>query len=154
MASDSRASSGGAGVGGPVPARGPAVAAVMGAAARVTSRGGDTGQVGPGAAVRDAGRDGRRGSAARAGGDVGGRGEVAVAGELAGRAGHDPPGRFGDAGPAGGAGGGGTALVYQLHADRGGLGFVFHDGDQVADAPVAGALVVLPPRLELENATG
>src|SRR5215475_1450084 len=42
--------------GGPVPARGPVGAAVMGAAAR-----GDTGQVRPGAAVRDAGWDGRRG---------------------------------------------------------------------------------------------
>src|SRR5438067_12375445 len=90
--------------GGPVPARGPAGAAVMGAAARVTSRGGDTGQVCPGAAVRDAGRDGRRGAAARAGGDIGGRGQVAVAGELTGRAGQDPPSRLRDPGPAGGAG--------------------------------------------------
>src|SRR6266576_3243818 len=103
MASDSRASPGGAGAGGPVPARGPAGAAVMGAAAWVTSRGGDTGQVRPGAAVRDAGRDGRRGSAARTGGDIGGRGEVAVAGELAGRAGQHPPGRLGNPGVAGGA---------------------------------------------------
>jgi len=59
----------------------------MSAAARVTSRGGDTGQVGPGAAVRDADRDDRRDPAARTGGDAGGRGKVAVAGELAGRAG-------------------------------------------------------------------
>ncbi|HYV80669.1 MAG TPA: hypothetical protein VE979_21305, partial [Streptosporangiaceae bacterium] len=44
VASDSRASLGGAGGGGPVPARGPAGAAVMGAAAWVTSRGGDTGK--------------------------------------------------------------------------------------------------------------
>src|SRR5215471_2396339 len=65
VASDSRVSLGGAGGGGPVPARGPAGAAVMGAAARVTSRGGDTGQVRPGAAVRDASWDDRRGAAAR-----------------------------------------------------------------------------------------
>ena len=56
----------GPGAGGPVPARGPVGAAVMGAAAWVTSRGGDTRQVGPGAAVRDASRDNRRGAAARA----------------------------------------------------------------------------------------
>src|SRR5215467_14020175 len=72
VASDSRVSLGGAGGGGPVPARGPAGAAVMGAAAWVTSRGGDTGKVRSGAAVRDAGREaGRRGSAALAGGDIG-----------------------------------------------------------------------------------
>src|SRR5689334_22540018 len=85
-----------AGSGGPVPARGPAGAAVMGAAARVTSRGGDTGQVRPGAAVRDAGQEDRRDPAARAGGDAGRRGQVAVAGELAARAGQHPPGRLGD----------------------------------------------------------
>src|SRR5262245_43190055 len=62
--------------------QGTAGAAVMGAAARVTSRGDDTGQVRPGAAVRDAGWDGRRGAAAESGGDIGGRGQVAVAGEL------------------------------------------------------------------------
>jgi hypothetical protein len=67
----------------------------MGAAAWVTSRGGDTGQVRPGAAVRDAGWDGRRGAAAESGGDIGGRGQVAVAGELAGRAGQHPPGLHG-----------------------------------------------------------
>jgi hypothetical protein len=72
---------------GPVSARGPAGAAVMGAAARVTSRGGDTGQVRPGAAVRHASRNDQRGAAAESGGDIGGRGEVAVAGELAARAG-------------------------------------------------------------------
>jgi hypothetical protein len=97
----------------------------MGAAARVTSRGGDTRQVRPGAAVRDASRDDRRDPAARTGGDVGGRGEVAVAGELAGRAGEDPPGRFGNPGVAGGAGGGGATLVHQGQADPGYLGFVF-----------------------------
>jgi len=64
----------------------------MGAAAWVTSRGGDTGQVRPGAAVRDAGRKDRRGAAARAGGDAGRRGEVAMAGEMADRAGQHPPG--------------------------------------------------------------
>jgi len=37
----------------------------MGAAAWVTSRGGDTRKVRPGAAVRDTGRDDRRGPAAR-----------------------------------------------------------------------------------------
>src|SRR5215468_5890002 len=79
--------------GGPVPTRGPTGAAVMGAAAWVTSRGGDTRKVRPGAAVRDAGRDGRRGAAAESGGDAGGRGQVAVAGELTGRAGQHPPGR-------------------------------------------------------------
>src|SRR5207247_4854048 len=114
---DSRASQGWAGAGGPVPARGPAGAAVMGAAARVTSRGGDTRQVRPGAAVRDASRDGRRDPAAMAGGDAGRRGEVAVAGELAGRAGQDPPRRFGDPGPADGTRGGGAALIHQLQAD-------------------------------------
>jgi hypothetical protein len=57
----------------------------MGAPARVTSREGDTGQVRPGAAVRDASRNGRRDAAAESGGDAGGRGQVAVAGELAGR---------------------------------------------------------------------
>jgi hypothetical protein len=51
MASDSRASLGAAGVGGPVPTKGPAGAAVMG----------------PRAAVRDADQDDRRGAAARAG---------------------------------------------------------------------------------------
>src|SRR5690348_1600453 len=91
--------------GGPVPARGPAGAAVMGAAARVTSRGGDTRKVRPGAAVRDAGRDGWRGAAAESSGAIDGRGEVAVAGELAVRAGQEPPGRLGDASGAGGAGG-------------------------------------------------
>src|SRR6478672_6956045 len=120
--------------GGPVPARGPAGAAVMGAAARVTSRGGDTGQVRPGAAVRDAGWDGRRGAAAESGGDIGGRGKVAVAGELAGRAGQHPPGRFGDPAGTGRAGGGGTALVDQDQADPRRLGLVFECGDQVADA--------------------
>src|SRR5207245_2013612 len=85
------ASLGGAGGGGPVPARGPAGVAVMGAAARVTSRGGDTRKVRPGAAVRDAGRDGRRGAAAEPGGDLDGRGEVAVAGgQGADPAGHRP----------------------------------------------------------------
>jgi hypothetical protein len=79
-----------------VPARGPAGAAVMGAAARVTSRGGDTGKVRPSAAVRDAGREaGRCDPAARAGGDIGGRGQVAVARELADRTGQHPPGRLG-----------------------------------------------------------
>src|SRR5690242_4243917 len=96
VASDSRASLDGAGGGGPVPARGPAGAAVMGAAARVTSRGGDTRQVRPGAAVRDAGREDRRDPAARTGGDAGRRGQVAVAGELAARAGQHPPGRLED----------------------------------------------------------
>ena len=86
VASDAGASLGGAGVGGPVPARGPAGAAVMGAAARVTSRGGDTRKVCPGAAVRDAGQDGRRGTAARAGGDVGRREQVAVTGVPTGEA--------------------------------------------------------------------
>jgi hypothetical protein len=52
----------------------------MGAAAWVTSRGGDTRQVGPDAAVRDASRNDRRDPAAMAGGDIGCRGEVAVAG--------------------------------------------------------------------------
>jgi hypothetical protein len=56
----------GAGAGGPVRARGPAGAAVMGAAARVTSRAGHTRKVRPGAAVRHAGRDDRRGAAALA----------------------------------------------------------------------------------------
>ena len=154
MASDSRASLGGAGAGGLVPARGPAGAAVMGAAAWVTSRGGDTRKVGPGAAVRDAGRDGRRGAAAVPGGDIGGRDQVAVAGELAARAGQDPPGRLGDPGPAGRAGGGGAALVHQLQADPGGFGLVGQHGDQVADAPVAGALVMPPSGLDAEDAAG
>ena len=137
-----------------MPARGPAGAAVMSAAARVTSRGGDTGQVRPGAAVRDAGRDGRRGAAAESGGDIGGRGQVAVAGELASRAGQHPPGRLRNPGPAGGAGGGRAALVHQGQADPGGLGLVFQDGDQVADAPVAGALIVPPPRVQVQDAAG
>jgi hypothetical protein len=100
----------------------------MGAAARVTSRGGDTGQVRPGAAVRDAGWDGRRGAAAESGGDIGGRGQVAVAGELASRAGQHPPGRFGDPAGTGRAGGGGTALVDQDQADPRRLGLVFERG--------------------------
>src|SRR2546423_11295437 len=85
-----------AGPGGPVPARGPAGAAVMGAAARVTSRRSDTGQVRPGAAVRDASRDGRRGAAAPAGGGIGGpRG--GAGGRGTGRAGRGgtPPGVWG-----------------------------------------------------------
>ena len=86
VASDAGASLGGAGGGGPVPARGPAGAAVMGAAARVTSRGGDTGQVRSGAAVRDAGRDDRRDAAAESGGDAGGREQVAVTGVPTGEA--------------------------------------------------------------------
>jgi hypothetical protein len=59
-----------------VPARGPAGAAVMGAAAWVTSGRGNTWQMVPGAAVRDVSRDedGWRGPAARAGGDIGRRG--------------------------------------------------------------------------------
>jgi len=141
-------------LGGPVPARGPAGAAVMGAAARVTSRRGDTGQVRPGAAVRDAGRDDRRDPAARAGGDAGRRGKVAVAGELAGRAGQDPPSGLGNPGPAGGAGRGSAPLIHQLRADPGHLGLVFQDGDQVADAPVTGPLVVPPTRRNVQHAAG
>src|SRR6266496_1418661 len=68
------ASLGGAGAGGPVPAKGPAGAAVMGTAAWVTSRGGDTRQVRPSAAVRDASRSDRRDPAAMTGGDAGRRG--------------------------------------------------------------------------------
>jgi hypothetical protein len=129
-----------------VPARGPAGAAVMGAAARVTSRRGDTGQVRPGAAVRDVSRDdGWRGSAAVAGGDAGRRDQVAVAGELAVRAGELAPGGLGDAAAAGGAGGGGAALVDELDGDPGLGALVGKDGDQVAGAPVAGAPVVPPP---------
>jgi len=48
-----------------VPTRGPTGAAVMGAAAWVTSRGGDTRKVRPGAAVRDAGLHGRRSGSAQ-----------------------------------------------------------------------------------------
>src|SRR5215475_930042 len=51
--------------GGPVPTRGPTGAAVMGAAAWVTSPGGDTRKVRPGAAVRDAGLHGRRSGSAQ-----------------------------------------------------------------------------------------
>jgi hypothetical protein len=50
----------------------------MRAAARVTSRRGHTWKVVPGAAVRDAGRDGRRDPAGQAPGDVGRRDQVAV----------------------------------------------------------------------------
>jgi hypothetical protein len=53
----------------------------MGAAARVTSRRGDTRKVCPGAAVRDVGQNDRRDPAAESGGDIGRRSEVAVAGE-------------------------------------------------------------------------
>jgi hypothetical protein len=97
----------------------------MGAAARVTSGRGHTGQVGSGAAVRDASRDGGwRDPAARAGGDVSRRDQVAVALKLAVRAGEHPPGRLGDAVAAGGAGRGGAPLVHHRDADPGGLGLV------------------------------
>src|SRR5690349_20047815 len=112
----------------------------MVAATWVTSRGGDTRQVRPSAAVRDASRNDRRGAAVESGGDIGRRGQVAVARVLAGRAGQDPPGRLEDPGGADGAGGGCAALVQQGQADSGGLGLVFEDGDQVADPPIFGAL--------------
>jgi hypothetical protein len=106
----------------------------------------------PGAAVRDAGRDDRCDAAAESGGDAGGRDQVAVAGELAGRAGQHPPGRFGDPGPAGRASGGGAPLVHQGHDDPGGLGLIGQYSDQVADPPVFGALIVPPTGLDTENA--
>ncbi|HXZ70233.1 MAG TPA: hypothetical protein VEH31_05075, partial [Streptosporangiaceae bacterium] len=77
-----------------------------------------------------------------------------MAGELAGRAGQHPPGGFGNAGSAGGAGRGGATLVHQSQADPGGLGLVFERADQVADAPVSGALIVPPPGLDAEHAAG
>jgi len=136
-ASDSPAVPGGGGRGGPVPARGPAGAAVMRAAARVTSCRGHTWQVRPGPAVRDASRDdGWRGPAAQAGGDVSRGDQVAVAGELAVRAGEHPPGRPGHALSTGRASGGGAALVHHLDGDPGLLGLVAEDADEVADAPV------------------
>jgi hypothetical protein len=107
----------------------------MGAAAWVTSRGGDTRKVRPGAAVRDASRNDRRDAAAESGGDAGRRRKVAVAGELAGRAGQHPPGGLGDPGAASGASRRGAALVDQSQADPGGLGLVFQGIDQVADPP-------------------
>ena len=101
-----------------MPARGPAGTALMGATARVTSRGGDTGQVGPRAAVRDADRDtGWRGSAAVAGGDVGRREQVAVARVPAVRARELAAFGFGDAPGAGGAGGRGAALAHTSPAE-------------------------------------
>src|SRR6266487_2875050 len=45
-------------------------------------------------------------------------------------------------------------LIGQYEADSGGLGLVFERGDQVTDAPVPGALVAPPPRLEAEHAAG
>jgi len=135
-----------------VRARGPAGDAAMGAAARVTSRGGNTRKVRPSAAVRYTGRNDRRDPAAESGGDIGGRGKVAVTGELAGRAGQHPPGRLGNPGPAGQAGRGSATLIHQLQADPGHLGLVFQDGDQMADPPIAGALIVPPSRRKAQDA--
>src|SRR5258708_40281128 len=115
----------------------------MRAAARVTSRRGHTWQVLPGPAVRDASRDddGWRGPAARAGGDAGRGDQVAVAGELAVRAGEDPPGRPGDAAAAVRAGGGGAPLIDPPDGDPGLLGLVGQDGDHEARARVTGGPV-------------
>jgi hypothetical protein len=139
--------------GGPVPARGPAGAAVMGAAARVTSRRGHTRQVVPGAAVRDASRNNSwRDPAADTGGDVSRRDKVAVAAELTVRAGEHPPGRPGHPLAAGRAGGRGASLIHQRDGDPGLPGLVCQDLDQVADAPVAGAPVLPPPRPQVQDA--
>src|SRR5215831_6360055 len=155
VASDSRASQGWAGAGGPVPARGPAGAAAMGAAARVTSRGGDTRKMGPSAAVRDVGREsGRRGPAAESGGDIDRREQVAVADVPTGAARELAAIGLGHAAGAGGARGGSATFVDQLQADPSRLSLVFEDGDQVADPPVPGALIVPPTRLDAEHAAG
>jgi len=53
-----------------------------------------------------------------------------------------------------GAGGGGAPFVDQGDGDPGGLGFVAQDGDEVADAPVAGPPVVPPPGGQGEDAAG
>ena len=131
-----------------MPARGPAGAAVMGAAARVTSRGGDTRKVRPGAAVRDAGRDDRRDPAAA-------RAAILAAAVRsrwpvnwqAGQASTRPAGlgiRERQAGQVEEVPRSSTSgrLIPAASA------LSFSDGDQVADAPVAGALVVPPPGLD------
>jgi hypothetical protein len=139
--------------GGQVPAGGPAGGAVMRAAARVTSCRGHTRKVVPGAAVRDAGRGhGRRDPAGRAPGDVGRRDQVAVTRQPAARAAEHPAGRLGDPGPAGRAGRGGAPLIGQGQGDTGLLSLVTQDGDQVADPPVAGPLVMPSPRVDTQDA--
>ena len=96
----------------------------MRAAARVTSRRGHTRKVVPGAAVRDAGHDGRREAAGRAPGDVGRRDQVAVAAQPAARAAEHPPGGLWHPGPAGRASRGGAPLIGQGEGDPGLPGFV------------------------------
>jgi len=124
----------------------------MRAAARVTSRRGHTRKVVPGAAVRDVGRDGRRGAAGQAPGDVGRRDQVAMARLAAARAAEHPAARFGDACPAGRAGRGSTALIEQSHSNPGLLSLVAQRGDQVADPPFAGTAVVSPTRIDAQHA--
>jgi hypothetical protein len=146
---------GGAKRGGQVPARRPAGAAAMGAAARVTPRGGDTWEMRACATVRDTDRDdGRCGAAADAGGDVGGREQVAVAGVPTARAVHDPPNGLGNAFGASRAGRGGPPLIDQDEGDSSYLGLVRDGLDQVPDSPVSGPLVVPPPRVQVQYAAG
>jgi hypothetical protein len=41
-----------------------------------------------------------------------------------------------------------------VDGDRGGLGLILQGADEVAEAPVAGPLVVPPARVEVEDAAG
>jgi hypothetical protein len=115
-----------------------------------------TWQVRAGSAVRDPRAQWGRGdgAAAVAGGDVGGRDQVAVPVVPAVRAAEVAPRGLGDPAGAGGAGGGGAPLVDQPDGDRGGLGLVGQGTDEVAEAPVAGALVVPPARVQVQHAAG
>jgi hypothetical protein len=68
------------------------------------------------------------------------------------RAAERPAGGLGDPGPAGRARRGGAPLINQSESDPGLPGLVAQDGDQVADAPVAGSLVVPPPGRQVQDA--
>ena len=70
------------------------------------------------------------------------------------RAAEVPPGGLRHPPGAGGAGGGGAPLVDQRDGDPGGLGLVRQGADEVAGAPVPGALVVPPARVQVQHAAG
>jgi hypothetical protein len=68
------------------------------------------------------------------------------------RAAEVPPGGLGRPPGAVRAGGGRAPLVDKADSDPGGLGLVFQGADEVADPPVPGPLIVMPPRVLVQDA--